>query len=103
MSFYKYHVFLCVNQRDDGRPCCADLGAADMRAFMKARIKALGLNGPGKVRINTAGCMDRCAEGPVMVIYPEGIWYRYLDREDIEEIIQRHLIGGERVRRLELP
>ncbi len=102
MSYYQYHVFLCSNQRDDGRPSCGDCGAAAMRDFMKARCKALGLSGPGRVRINSAGCMDRCAEGPVMVIYPEGFWYSYIDRDDIEEIVQRHLIRGERVERLEL-
>jgi len=58
------------------------------------------LSGEGKIRINTAGCLDRCELGPVLVVYPEETWYSYLDREDIDEIIEKHLIGGEVVQRL---
>lgn len=58
--------------------------------------------GPGKIRVNKAGCLDRCAQGPVMVIYPEGIWYTMVDQEDVEEIIQSHLINGIPVERLQL-
>ena len=65
-------------------------------------MKELGLAGPGKIRINKAGCLDRCADGPVLVIYPEGVWYTYVDEEDIEEIIQSHLIKGCTVSRLQL-
>lgn len=60
----------------------------------------MGLSGQGKVRINTAGCLDRCELGPVLVVYPEETWYSYLDREDIDEIIDRHLVKGEKVERL---
>ncbi len=67
---------------------------------MKKRCKALGIHGSPQVRINTAGCLDRCAMGPVMVIYPDAVWYTWVDREDLDEIIERHLIGGERVERL---
>jgi (2Fe-2S) ferredoxin len=70
--------------------------------FAKNRVKELGLSGPGKIRINKAGCLDRCADGPVMVIYPEGIWYTFIDTEDVEEIIQSHLIQGRPVERLQL-
>jgi len=70
---------------------------------MKRRCKTLGLTGPGAVRINTAGCMDRCGEGPVMVVYPEGIWYTYIDQADIDEIIEQHLMAGRVVQRLRLP
>ena len=65
-------------------------------------MKELGLSGPGKIRINKAGCLDRCADGPVAVIYPEGIWYTFVDAEDIEEIIQSHLVQGRPVERLQL-
>ena len=58
------------------------------------------MSGEGKVRINTAGCLDRCELGPVLVVYPEETWYSYLDREDIDEIIEQHLIGGKVVERL---
>lgn len=73
-----------------------------MRDYAKARIKELGLSGRGKVRINNAGCLDRCEEGPVMVIYPEGTWYTYLDQEDIDEIIDQHLLHGRIVDRLKI-
>jgi len=62
----------------------------------------LGLAGPGKIRVNKAGCLDRCADGPVMVIYPQGIWYTLVDQDDVEEIIQSHLINGRPVERLQL-
>jgi len=65
-------------------------------------VKELGLAGPGKIRVNKAGCLDRCADGPVMVIYPEGIWYTFVDTDDVEEIIQSHLIEGRPVERLQL-
>jgi (2Fe-2S) ferredoxin len=100
--YYRHHVFFCINQRDDGRQCCANCGSAAMRDYAKERIKALGLSGAGKIRINNAGCLDRCELGPVMVVYPEGVWYTYVDRADIDEVIERHLRGGEIVERLRL-
>lgn len=102
MSHYRYHVFFCVNQREGREACCANHGSPAMRDYAKARIKQLGLSGPGKIRVNTAGCLDRCTEGPVLVIYPEGTWYTYVDREDIDEIISEHLIGGRVVERLKI-
>ncbi|NEV64986.1 (2Fe-2S) ferredoxin domain-containing protein [Thiorhodococcus minor] len=103
MAFYRYHVFFCTNQRDDGSQCCSLSGAGPARDFLKARTKALGLAGPGGIRVNVAGCLGRCAEGPVAVVYPEGVWYTYVDREDLEQILQDHLIGGRPVERLRLP
>ncbi|HEY8555030.1 MAG TPA: (2Fe-2S) ferredoxin domain-containing protein [Burkholderiales bacterium] len=100
MSYYRHHVFFCTNKREDGRPCCANHRAQEMRDYAKARVKALGLAGPGKVRINNSGCLDRCELGPVVVVYPEAVWYTYVDREDIDEIIDRHLGQGEVVERL---
>ncbi|HHB12642.1 MAG TPA: (2Fe-2S) ferredoxin domain-containing protein, partial [Chromatiales bacterium] len=73
-----------------------------MRDYAKRRIKELGLAGQGRIRINLAGCMDRCSEGPVLVVYPEGVWYTYETREDIDEIIERHLRQGEVVERLRI-
>ncbi len=73
-----------------------------MQAYAKERIKALKRNGPGRIRINRAGCLDRCDEGPVMVVYPEAVWYRYVDQKDIDEIIDQHLIGGDPVERLRI-
>jgi (2Fe-2S) ferredoxin len=102
MSHYQRHVFFCTNQRDAGEPSCASHGAKALRDHAKARVKALGLDGPGKVRVNNAGCLGRCEAGPVLVIYPEGVWYTYVDQEDIEEIITRHLLRGEVVERLKI-
>ncbi|MDD3448492.1 MAG: (2Fe-2S) ferredoxin domain-containing protein [Gammaproteobacteria bacterium] len=102
MSYYRHHVFFCTNQRTDGRACCQDHNAKALRDHAKQRIKALGLAGAGGVRINTAGCLDRCAEGPVAVVYPEGVWYTFVDREDIDEIIDSHLVAGRVVERLRI-
>lgn len=101
-SYYKYHLFFCTNLRTEGLGCCEKLGASKMRAYAKDRVKALGLNGPGGVRVNTAGCLDRCEKGPVLVVYPEDTWYTYVDEEDIEEIIQEHLQHGRVVKRLKI-
>lgn len=100
--YYRYHVFFCVNQRDDGRACCADKDAQAMRDYAKDRIKALGLAGAGKVRVNQAGCLDRCEEGPCVVVYPEGVWYTYVDKDDVEEIISEHLTHDRIVARLKI-
>lgn len=102
MSYFSHHVFFCTNQRDDGRQCCSQCGAQDARDYVKQRCKALGISGAGKVRINNAGCLDRCDLGPVIVVYPEAVWYTYVDREDLDEIIDTHLVGGNVVERLRL-
>lgn len=101
MSYYRYHVFFCTNRREEGG-CCANFHAQDMRDYAKDQIKKLGLAGKGGVRINTAGCLDRCAEGPVLVVYPEGVWYTYVDKDDIDEILLEHLQHGRVVERLRL-
>jgi (2Fe-2S) ferredoxin len=102
VSYYRYHVFFCTNVRDDGTACCQRFDALAMRDYTKQRTRDLGLSGPGGVRINTAGCMDRCDEGPVMVVYPEGTWYTYVDRDDLDEIIEEHLVNGRVVERLQI-
>jgi (2Fe-2S) ferredoxin len=68
----------------------------------KARIKEMGLNGAGKIRVQRAGCLDRCEEGPTCVVYPEGVWYTFVDEEDIDEIIDSHLVNGKAVDRLKI-
>jgi (2Fe-2S) ferredoxin len=102
MSYYTHHVFFCCNQRDGGRACCADKGASRLRDYCKDQVRKRGLNGPGKVRVNQAGCMDRCEEGPTMAVYPEGVWYRYADERDIDQIIDEHLVNGRVVERLKI-
>ena len=98
--YFKHHVFFCMNKRDDGRNSCGDHGAETAQKHAKKRCKELGINGEGRVRINKAGCLDRCELGPVMVVYPEAVWYTFVDKEDIDEIIQSHLIEGKPVERL---
>ena len=103
MGYFSHHVFMCTNERADGSQCCAQCGAADARSYVKQRCKELGIHSAGQVRINNAGCLDRCESGPVMVVYPEAVWYTYIDNEDLDEIIDRHLRKGEIVERLRLP
>jgi (2Fe-2S) ferredoxin len=100
-QFYRAHVFCCTNERAPGHPrgCCMEKGAVELRDYMKKRAKALGLEG---VRINNAGCLDRCELGPNLVIYPEGVWYTYRNQADIDEILETHVKGGGRVARLML-
>ena len=102
MSHFERHVFFCLNRREDGRACCADHGAEALQGYAKQRVKELGLSGEGKVRINKAGCLDRCDLGPVAVVYPEAVWYTFVDRQDIDEIIDSHLVKGVPVERLRL-
>lgn len=102
MSYFKHHVFFCCNQREEGECCCNNLGATDAQIYAKDRIAQLNLRGKGKIRINKTGCMGRCDEGPIIAVYPEGIWYHYVDKEDVEEIIQEHLIQGRVVDRLKI-
>lgn len=102
MAYYKQHVFFCVNQRDNGKKCCNYAGATTACQYAKHRIDELGLKGKGRIRISSAGCLGRCADGPVLVIYPEGAWYTYSSESDVEKIIQSHLIQGEPVNELML-
>jgi (2Fe-2S) ferredoxin len=102
MSYYRRHVFFCLNRREPPEACCANHGAEAIQAYAKQRVKALGLAGKGELRINKAGCLDRCEEGPCLVVYPEGVWYTYVDRSDIDEIIESHLVNGRVVERLRI-
>lgn len=104
MSYYERHVFFCVNDRgpDADRPSCNRCGSARVREYAKKKIKELGMAGEGKVRINQAGCMDRCEQGPVCVVYPEGTWYTYVDEIDVDDIIESHLLNGKPVERLKI-
>ena len=103
MSYYRYHIFFCTNQRPEGEGCCQNFNALAMRDYAKAEIKRRKLAGKGGVRVNTAGCLDRCPDGPVIVVYPEAVWYTFVDKEDIDEIIEQHLVRGQIVERLKLP
>jgi len=100
--FFEAHLFACCNRRPDGhkRGSCAAKGAEALRDYMKVRAKEMGL---GRVRVNQAGCLDRCELGPCVVIYPEGVWYKVETRDDVDEILATHVRDGGRVARLMLP
>lgn len=102
-TYYQRHIFFCLNERKGGEECCAQHGAQAGFDRCKALVKAAGLAGPGQVRVNKAGCLDRCAGGPIAVVYPEAVWYTYVDEQDIEEIVESHLKNGVVVQRLVTP
>ncbi len=100
MSYYEKHVFICTNQKAAGKQCCANTGGASFFDHLKMRLLELDLHGPGKIRLSKSGCLGRCGSGPCLVIYPEGVWYSYASFDDIDEIINCHLIGDKLVGRL---
>jgi len=91
--FFRVHVFCCTNQRPESheRGSCAAKNGVKLRNYMKIRAKELGLK---DIRVNTAGCLDRCEQGPVIVVYPQGIWYKAETFADIDEILVRHFVRG---------
>jgi len=102
-SYFQRHIFFCTNERTNGQSSCAPHDAQGAFEHCKALVKAAGLSGPGQVRVNKAGCLDRCAAGPVAVVYPEAVWYSYVDKSDIDEIVESHLKNGQVVERLLVP
>ncbi|MGB4360485.1 MAG: (2Fe-2S) ferredoxin domain-containing protein [Rhodoferax sp.] len=102
-GYYQRHIFFCLNERSNGEACCAQYDAMAAFERCKSQVKAAGLAGPGQVRVNKAGCLDRCAAGPVAVVYPEAVWYSYVDASDIDEIVESHLKNGQVVQRLLTP
>ena len=102
-GYYQRHIFFCLNDRQNGEESCAHHGAQGAFDRCKSAVKAAGLAGPGKVRVNKAGCLDRCAGGPIAVVYPEETWYTYVDESDIDEIVESHLKNGKVVERLLTP
>lgn len=101
-SYFNRHIFFCLNERAEGQACCARQGAQAAFEHCKMSVHKAGLSGKGQVRVNKAGCLDRCAGAPVAVVYPEAVWYTYVDQSDIDEIVERHLKNGEIVERLRL-
>lgn len=106
VSHFQRHVFFCTNQRANGESCCNALGASELRQYAKTRVKELAGQTPSgalcHTRINSAGCLGRCELGPVMVVYPDAVWYTYIDQDDIDEIIDQHLVLGKIVERLQV-
>jgi (2Fe-2S) ferredoxin len=103
MSRYSRHIFVCINSRPPGHPkgCCLEKGSEEVRELLKAELGRRKLT--AIVRANNAGCLDACAHGISMVIYPDGIWYGHVTKDDIHEIIDRTIIHGEVIQRLLIP
>ncbi len=103
MPSLQRHVFVCINERapDDPKGCCRLRGGVDVRDRLKAELATRGLS--KIIRANNAGCLDQCKHGVTLVVYPEQVWYGRVTADDIAEIVEKHLIGGEVVTRLLLP
>lgn len=99
---FEHHIFCCTNRREAGhkRGSCAERGSEELRDYMKQRVKELGIP---KARVNASGCLDRCELGPCFVVYPAGTWYRCASKEDVDEVIEKHLLNAGRAERLMLP
>lgn len=97
---YARHIFVCTNRRkeDDPKGSCAQKGSEEIRDVFKRELHARGLK--TKVRANKSGCLDVCEYGPNVVIYPEGVWYSHVTKDDVVEIIEKHIIGGQVIERL---
>jgi len=100
---FERHIFVCTNRRPDDHPkgCCAAKGSEEVRALFKEELEKRGLK--GRVRANAAGCLDQCAFGITVVVYPEAVWYARVKPEDVREIVDEHIIGGRPVERLRMP
>lgn len=102
MTYYKKHVFVCVNEREAGKRCCHASGSDELQQYAKQKIRELKLDGSGGIRINRSGCLGRCKLGPVLVVYPDNVWYHCETKADVDELIEKHLLQGKPVRRLML-
>lgn len=100
MGFYKKHIFVCVNQKPAGRKCCAMGNTEALSDYLRAELKRLDYYGPDKIRVSCSKCLGRCKLGPCMVVYPDEVWYSPTTEQDIDDIIQQHLLNGEQVSRL---
>ena len=101
-SHYQHQLYYCCNQRAEGGTCCANADAEAAQTSAKDRIGEVEIKGRGKVRISKSGFIFFCCDGPVLVVYPEGVWYRYEGLDDVDAIIQEHLLNGRPVERLRL-
>ena len=100
MPGFEKHLFICINERspDDPRGSCIARGSKKIHEEFKAEVKKRGLK--GRVRANKAGCLDQCANGPSVVVYPDNVWYTVRNTKDLNEIMDRHIEKGEIVERL---
>ncbi len=102
MNYYKHHLFFCNNRRKNGEACCGQFDAEQMYRYTKNKCRNTGRLGQGKIGVSETRCLGRCEFGPVVVVYPDNIWYQYIDEADIDEIITQHLFAGKVVERLKI-
>tara|TARA_B100000029_G_scaffold192851_1_gene190955 strand:+ start:443 stop:760 length:318 start_codon:yes stop_codon:yes gene_type:complete len=102
MGRFQKHIFVCINERknEDKRGCCSSKGALNLLSHLKGRVHKMGLK--GQIRVNKAGCLDACSQGPTVVIYPDEVWYAPRTEEDVEEILIDHVLNNRRVERLQI-
>lgn len=100
MPRFEKHIFICENKRDEDNPrgSCFNNGSADLKPIFQKRLKELGVS--HKIRANGSGCLDACEFGPVVLVYPEQVWYGGVCKDDVEEIIQSHILNNKPVERL---
>ena len=103
MPKFEKHIFVCGNQRppDNPRGSCDPHAKAELQKLFKQKLAERGLK--GKFRANQAGCLDQCEHGPTVVVYPEAVWYGRVTTNDVEEIVESHIVGGKPVERLVIP
>jgi (2Fe-2S) ferredoxin len=103
MPSFQRHVFVCINERPADHPkgCCKAKGGVEVRDKLKSELTARGIS--KLIRANNAGCLDQCEHGVSVVVYPEQVWYGGVTVDDIPELVDKHLVGGEVVGRLLQP
>lgn len=90
--YYQQHLFICTNQKESPKKCCAQANADKSWEYLKLKLNELQLSGPKGVRVSRSGCLGRCQQGPCIVVYPEGVWYTYQDQKDLDLLIQKHFV-----------
>lgn len=97
---YQKHIFICTNQKEEGKACCGEKIGMELVEAFKLFVKSNSLS--ATVRAQKAGCFDTCAMGPSVVVYPEGIFYGKVQLSDVEEIFSSHILNNVPVERLRL-
>lgn len=88
VSHYRNHLFVCTNEKEAGKKCCANANASEIKNYLKDQLVSLNQHGPCKIRVSNSGCLGRCGMGPCIVMYPEGKWFTYQSQSDVDRIIQ---------------
>ncbi|HBB53324.1 MAG TPA: 2Fe-2S ferredoxin [Legionellales bacterium] len=102
MMYYEKHIFVCTNQKPDGKKCCANSKNQEIASYLKDKIQEMGCWGPGKWRVSTSGCLGRCQKGPCLLVYPDNIWYRIENFADADKIVHQHMQMGQPVKKLQI-